>query len=381
MRSNRLFFKHLVIGGGVVGLSVARSLVNAGEKNVLLVDRGKWLGSEMSSRNSEVIHSGIYYPKNSLKTELCIKGAVDLYSILQKQSLPYKKIGKWIVSNTPDDPYLMSLYDKSKDLGLNSFHFLPEKQFSIQEPFIKAKTVLVSPETGILDSHALLQFLEGVIVSNDGEILLNANVTAIEEINDGYQSLVLDRLGNTIEIESKTVINSGGMNAVNVRNLFFDDEKKYSYTACKGTYWRFPNTLGNGNNLCNRLIYPVPPKDLTSLGIHTTLDLSGRLRLGPDAEMGKDDLIPDENGRERFWEGMKSYFRLKDSDISKLSIDYSGVRCKLSSTSFSDFIIEEEKKGFINLLGIESPGLTSSLAIGGYVENILRKGNFIEGSN
>jgi 2-hydroxyglutarate dehydrogenase len=370
VKKPELYFKNCIIGGGVVGLAIASKLSTRKSTTVVL-EKGKSLGSETSSRNSEVIHGGIYYPNNSLKTALCIRGNELLYkkctSISHK--IRYRKITKWIFSNSDDESeYLNKLYQKSKKLDL-ALHFLPTEKIKGLEPNLKASQVLVSPETGIVDSRGLMNALEAEIRGNDGAIALDAEVVSIEKKSD-YYVVRTER----DEIACENVINSAGLYADTVSRMIMDTPE--TIHLFKGEYFGY-----RGNRLVNRLVYPVPERNIETLGIHATLDLNGNMRFGPDStylgtEKSKIEYSTDELKLDKFYNDVTRY--LPNLDKSKLFSDYCGIRPKLGGpgTSFQDFIIREESgRGypkFVNLFGIESPGLTSSLAIAEYVQNLLK---------
>ncbi|KAF0484540.1 FAD dependent oxidoreductase [Gigaspora margarita] len=405
---------YLIIGGGVVGLAIAERLSKRKGKSTLLVEKNFKVNEETSSRNSEVIHAGLYYPNNSLKTHLCIRGKRLLYSLLfsnysgqinyndstiddsfiidsslvsasfeksKSLTIPYYRTGKWIVAQNDDEStYLTALQEKSTIIGVPTY-FLSEKLQKSQEPHVNAIRVLVSPTTGIIDSHAFINWLEWKIEDNNGNIAVNSKVTNIIPGNDG------DNRGYIVEITSasstpktkifaKSVINSAGLYSDKIANMILPPSHHYKLYHVKGHYYGY-----RGSDLkVNHLIYPVPPKNLANLGIHLTLDLNGRIRFGPDVlyiQRSDDyEINDDESRKDTFFNAVKTY--LPTIKIDKLYADYTGIRPKLSGPGepFKDFVIKEEIDcgfdGFVNLVGIESPGLTSSLAIGEMVDNILK---------
>lgn len=284
-----------------------------------------------------------------------------MYQFLEKYKIPFRKIGKFIVSTQNSrDVELEMLLEKGRDLNIN-LEFLSDRQILQQEPNLKFTKVLYSPETGILDSYKYMQALEGLFIDQGGHVFYRTEAVKIEKSNNGILVYLKD---NTV-IQADWVINSTGLDSNNLSG----DKRKIHYV--KGHYVKY-----NGSSLVSRLIYPLPDRALKSLGIHCTLDLAGTLKFGPDVLYIKEKDYSLPRGEEeiqildKFYNQVSEY--LKGVDKSKLSLDYTGIRPKLSGENegFKDFIIEKDG-GFINLLGIESPGLTSSLAIGEYVFDMI----------
>ncbi|CAG8750864.1 21547_t:CDS:2, partial [Cetraspora pellucida] len=406
---------YLIIGGGVVGLSIAERLSKRKGKSTLLVEKNSRVNEEISSRSSEVIHSGLYYPINSLKTRLCIRGKRLLYSLLfsnhsnqinyndsptddsfiidsllvpnsldnsKSLTIPYYRIGKWIVAQNDDEyTYLTAIHEKSTNIGIPTY-FLSEKFQKSQEPHVNALHVLVAPTTGIFDSHAFMNWLEWKIIDNNGDISVNSKVTNIISGHDGDKSGYIVEITSTsstsakIKIFANSVINSAGLCSDKIANLILPHSHHYKIYYVKGHYYRY-----HGSDIkVNHLIFPVPPKNLVNLGTHLTLDLNGSIRFGPDVlyVQRPDDygMSDDENRKDTFFNAVKTYLPRIKKD--RLYADYAGIRPKLSGPGepFRDFVIKEETEcgldRFVNLVGIESPGLTSSLAIAEMVDNILK---------
>ncbi|KAF9206529.1 hypothetical protein BGZ49_002299 [Haplosporangium sp. Z 27] len=406
---SQLEVDHLVIGGGIVGLAIAERLTAREAGSTLLVEKNYLTGQETSSRNSEVIHAGIYYPPDSLKTKLCIRGNELMYDFCEKYNVEHRQTTKWVVGqNDSDLEYLEALSKKAQDLllptkrmpGPPSF-IINEKQMKQQEPHVQGKAALVSPRTGIVDAHGLMSTLEARIQDQGGDIILQCKVTNIERLynqqSEGGGGFRVDMTtpAGEVTIKAATVINSAGLHADRVYNLLKQPSstqyakelestdhniKNSEYPLppfklyyCKGHYYGY-----SGQALVSRLIYPVPDKHLTSLGTHLTLDLSGRMRFGPDVlfveELENYAVDPSTVGSPESLEIVSrvvgSY--LPSINPSALYADYAGIRPKLAGPGepFRDFIIHHHG-GFVNLVGIESPGLTSSLAIAEYVEHLL----------
>jgi L-2-hydroxyglutarate oxidase LhgO len=359
-----------IIGAGVVGLAIAEA-VAAKNRRVVVLEKNDSFGQETSSRNSEVIHAGIYYPKEFLKSRLCLQGNHLLYVWCEKHSVPHRRIGKLIVTTSQEEcADLERIKITAEDNGVEKLEYLGQAQLKSKEPEVKALAALFSPGTGIIDTHQLMQTL---LISAEGKeaiITYWSEVTAIHfdgstwdlEINNGEYC-----------ISTKTLINSAGLHADRIAALagIDIDAAGYRLKPCKGNYF-----TATPAPKINHLIYPVPVKNNVGLGIHATLDLSGRVRFGPDNQYLSDDQPLDYNVDEAlkpaFHESLHKY--LPGVSVDALSPDMCGIRPKIqgSGDPVMDFIIREESDrglpGLINLIGIESPGLTASLAIGEYVK-------------
>ncbi|KAK9485588.1 putative FAD-dependent oxidoreductase [Lipomyces starkeyi] len=369
-------FSHLVIGAGVVGLSVAARLAR-GRGAVLLVDRHSAIGTETSSRNSEVIHAGLYYPPDSLKTELCIKGKKMLYKACEEAGIPYRNCGKWIVAQTEaEQEYLESMQEKACQLEIPT-EFVPLSRAKDIEPAVTArKAILSSPTTGIISSHSLMTYLLGKLEASGGDLSLNTAVSGIEF--DSSRGLYTVQLNNgdgesgteTMHLKFENVVNSAGLSAPLVSNMLLPHERHITPYYAKGSYFSYASSQPK----TQRLIYPCPAGH-AGLGTHLTLDLGGRLRFGPNVQWvsSPDDLVPEGRQLEEVYAEVTKY--LPQIDKASLLPDYSGIRPKITGPDhegFTDFAIRKEEgyPGFVNLLGIESPGLTSSLAIGEMVYDL-----------
>ncbi|KAI9280190.1 L-2-hydroxyglutarate dehydrogenase [Umbelopsis sp. AD052] len=376
MRTPDVEVDNLVIGGGVVGLAVAERLVRQrSRESTILVERHSRFGEETSSRNSEVIHAGLYYPEDSLKTKLCIRGKNMLYTLLQDTNIPYKKLGKWVVAENEDQTdYIKNLHEKSKRIGVPTY-FMTADEARKEEPEVFAHSVLVSPTTGIIDSHSYMEYLESSFSSSGGDIALGSEVRSIRTALTGDYLVEVATPPTSDKptlVLAKHVFNSAGLHADKVANMLTPNSFKLYYA--KGQYFGYRN-----KSPVRRLIYPCPEKNLAGLGTHLTLDMAGRCKFGPDVLYvdGSDDyaVADDDQKLEQFVEAVRKYY--PNVDKSSLYPDYAGIRPKLAGPggSFQDFIIREEAdfKNFYNLIGIESPGLTSSLAIAEYVVDLMEK--------
>lgn len=370
-------YSHAVIGGGVVGLSVAHELSKKSENKVLLIEKNPSTGLETSSRNSEVIHAGLYYPEQSLKTKLCLEGSNIIYNELLplKTGVNWSKCGKWIVAQTDaDDAYLESMYLKAKnDLDL-PVEMIPANKTKWIEPAIHVgRSVLNSPTSGIIDSHSLMQYLLTGMDNNGVELAIGTELIDMAyDYGRGYTLLCKSTVNNsdeTVEIRVENVINAAGLQAHKVANMLLPRNKQKTQYFAKGNYYTLS---GSASPPVRRLIYPVPPKSGKSLGTHLTIDLMGQMRFGPDLQYveSPSDYEVSCSNLKAAYEAICRYY--PHIQLNELQPAYSGIRPKLAGPgdkSFKDFYISEEKglPGFVNMLGIESPGLTASLAIGRHV--------------
>ena len=366
----------LIIGAGVVGLAVANSLAKAGQ-SVLVIERHDSFGRETSSRNSEVIHGGMYYPTGSLKAILCVEGRRLLYDFCCSHNIPYKKTGKIIVATDHEEiPALEKLFQLGLANGVEGLRLITKEGIKSLEPHVFGVAALYSPETGIIDSHRLMSCLvasakeSGAMVAYDSEFL-----RATKE-RDSYE-IVIKNGTDELNLTAKIVINSAGLDSdIVAQNAGFDLEKYYySINYCKGQYFRLSSTKAR---LLKMLVYPVPKPASGGLGVHATVDLAGGVRLGPDDEYLKlrvQDYSVDPLCRSDFYDSARRYIPFISEE--DLSADIAGIRPKLQGPGgdFRDFVISDEAgkgfPGFINLIGIESPGFTASLAIGKKVRNMV----------
>ena len=362
--------KITIIGAGVVGLAIAAELSQEYD-DIVVLEKHEKFGQETSSRNSEVIHSGIYYPPNSLKAKLCVEGAELLYRCCEKHSIPYSRLGKLIVAtNDFELTELQKLYDTGIQNGVKKLRLIENDEINKMEPNVKAKLALYSPNTGIIDSHSLMSHLHRVASASGVLFSFNTEVDFIEKQKNGY---VIGIKNDSYKFVSSVVINSAGLAADYVAELAGIDIDKagYKLSYCKGSYFSYSR-----KSPIKMLVYPVPHKDLSGLGIHATLDLSGRLRFGPDAEyVDVIDYKVNTGKRDIFYESMKK--NIEGLDKEALKPDMAGIRSKIKGESIKDFVIKHEVdrgiKGFINLIGIESPGLTASLSIAKHVKNMVNR--------
>ncbi len=366
----------LIIGAGVVGLAVAEDL-SALSGNITVVEKNESFGQETSSRNSEVIHAGIYYPPGSLKARMCVSGRELMYKFCARNNVPHKKTGKLIVATeTGEIGLIEALFDNAGKNGVTGLRIIDGEEMRKLEPCVSGIRALYSPETGIVDSHSLMQRLISRAKANGATIAFNSEVAAIKKDGDIYSVRVKDGDQDTA-ISARIVVNCAGLDSDTVAEMAGIDirECKYELRYCKGQYFRVNQRKAG---CIKRLVYPAPhPKD-GGLGIHATPDLGGGLRLGPDHEFQKDrvkDYSVDGSRKKVFCESAKKFLPFIEED--DISVDTAGIRPKLRDYGgdFRDFTINDETErglpGFINLIGIESPGLTASLAIAGYIRQMI----------
>ncbi len=368
------FFDIIIIGAGVNGLAVAAA-VSSPARSVLILEKNASWGQETSSRNSEVIHAGIYYQAGSLKAAACVEGRRLLYDLCRERGIGHRRIGKLIVAVEPrETAALQELKDKAfrNDVALD---LLTAGEVRMLEPEVACVAGLYSPETGIVDSHRLMEFYLSEARGNHADLVCQAQVVGLHREANGYRIMV-DNQGERLEVGGAVVINCAGLHADKVAALAGLDTGQAGYEQyfLKGSYFRLSDKY---RGRTSRLIYPVPDKN--SLGVHTVLDLNGGVRLGPDEEEvpGIDYQVDPAKGR-AFYESARKFLpMIAEEDLTP---DMSGIRAQLrrpNRGNFRDFIVSHEKdKGFpglINCIGIESPGLTASRYLGRLVAGLVRE--------
>ncbi|KAI0011022.1 FAD dependent oxidoreductase [Xylariaceae sp. FL0662B] len=395
----RADFTHVVIGGGVIGLATARALQEnprgassaSSSTSTLLLERHGQIGTETSSRNSEVIHGGLYYGPSSLKTRLCVAGRRALYAFCAEHGVRHRRTGKWIVAQDEEEgAALERLHAACRDeLDGVPTRWVSRSEAARLEPAVRARAaVLESPETGIVDSHGLMVALQGRLEHAGGLVALRSALVAIEPLPGpgsgspgarGWRLTVEDgRTGERAPVTTETLVNCAGLGAAAVHNMIAPPARHTRLYYAKGNYFSY----GASAPRVSRLVYPVPAPGAGGLGTHLTLDLAGRMRFGPDVEWVETASDVSVSAA-RLPEALAAIRRyLPDIDERALAPDYAGIRPKLARAGavgdvggkgFVDFYIRREPgfEGWVNLLGIESPGLTSSLAIGEYVRDLL----------
>ena len=361
----------IVIGAGVVGLAIAAEVTEKyPQACIALFDKEQQFGWHTSSRNSEVIHAGMYYPTNSLKANVCVEGKEMLYRFCDQYAIPYQRIGKLIIAREASEiPHIEEIARQGELNGLSDLVLLEQAEVAKREPHIKAVAAIHSPSTGIIDSHKLMAKLEQKFNAGENNfIAYRHEVTNVSYNGNEYEVTFTGPDGNTDQLACSWLINAAGLWADKVGEwLGLETEKHGSKIYwVKGEYF---GISASKSKLLNHLVYPPPLKALKGLGIHVTKSLDGRARLGPSAfYVDQINYDVDDSHGDEFYLAAKSYLPFLERD--DIASDMSGVRPKLQSPSdpVKDFIIRHEVEnnlpGFINLVGIESPGLTGSLAIG-----------------
>ncbi|HVO67559.1 MAG TPA: NAD(P)/FAD-dependent oxidoreductase [Syntrophales bacterium] len=363
-------FNITIIGAGVVGLAMAEELSDR-YKRVLLVEKNTGFGQETSSRNSEVIHAGIYYPHGFLKAALCTEGNHLLYELCRERNIPHKRLGKLIVAtNNAECERLESIKKHAEGNGVADLTLLGKKQIMTLEPEICAKAAIFSPSTGIIDSHNLMRSFCVHAEANGTIIAFRSVVTAIQNENGAYE---LETNGGEYRFRTKVLINSAGLYSDRIAAVAGIDIDRMGYRLkyCKGNYF-----AASPAPKLYHLVYPVPPENTVSLGIHATRDLGNRIKFGPDSQyIDEIEYSVDEGRRTSFYLSIKKY--LPGISEEMLHPDMCGIRPKLQGPGEppSDFVIKDEKDigypGLINLIGIESPGLTSCITIARHVQSLV----------
>lgn len=364
----------VIIGAGVVGLACAERLSRDG-REVLVLERHPAFGRETSSRNSGVIHAGMYYPTGSLKARLCVPGNRSLYAWCEERRVPFARTGKYIVATSAEDEAILAgILARGRANGVAGLEPVTGAAIAEAEPNVIATAGLWSPDTGIVDVHALMASLFEAARARGAVFAWRHAVTGIEPGGGGYRMRVVGPGGEPLAVNARAVVNAAGLACDELAAMTGIDVDAVGYrlTYVRGLYFR----IGR-RGLVRRLIYPVPPADLRGLGVHVTLDLDGGLRLGPNAEVLRDrslDYGVPESAAPAFFEAASRYLRgLRPEDLTP---DQAGIRPKLLAGSGpSDFVIAEEAArglpGWVNLVGIESPGLTCCIEIGARVAELL----------
>lgn len=357
-----------IIGAGVVGLAIAAELAD-GRSNIFIIDKEASHGRGISSRNSEVIHAGIYYPPGSLKAALCVEGRDLLYETCVKHNIPHRRSGKLIIAVTEHDrEEIGRLYENAVNNGVSSVSIIDQSRIRKLEPHIKAVGGLYSPDTGIVSVHALMDHYLHKSARSGAEIVLGTEVLGIDREDSGYRVYTRNIEGERFDFISERVVNASGLQSDIIARMI---GAEYTLHYCKGDYFSIANVKAGA---VSRLVYPVPERDHVGLGVHLTLDLGGRMKLGPDTTYiaRTEDYRVDAAKAGKFFEAAVKFLPfVRREDIVP---DMSGIRPKLQGPGegFRDFVIREDLPGFINLIGIESPGLTSAPAIARYVKRMIK---------
>ncbi len=358
-------FEAVVVGAGVVGLAVAAALARSG-RSVLVLERESGIARGITSRNSEVVHAGLYYPRESLKAELCVAGREALYAYCAAHGVGHRRCGKLVVATRDtEEATLEDLLRRGRANGVAGLELIDRSAVRGLEPEVEARLALWSPESGIVDGHGLCSALLAEAESHGAVLALGLRLLGLEPRGHGWRLEVAHDDGRHESVDAGMVVDAAGLAADRVAELAGLDVDALGWRLhpCKGDYF----ALGPGVRLrLEHLVYPVPER--AGLGIHATLDLAGRVRLGPDARYVTTlDYSVDADRAGAFREAAARY--LPALAEAELVPDYSGIRPKLAGPgeSFRDFVVEEASArgapGFVACVGIESPGLTAALAI------------------
>lgn len=358
----------LVIGAGVVGLATARALAAQG-REVFVIEKHPAIGMETSSRNSEVIHAGLYYASGSLKARLCVEGRDRLYDYCRERAIPHRRCGKLIVATSDSQrPRLAAIHAQARANGCTEVSEMSAAEASRLEPALACVAALSSPNTGIVDSHAYMLALQADAEQDGALFAFDSEVIAGDADNDGIVLQVRSSNGDEIELQASTVINCGGLWAPRTAHRIagLDSAGIPTPSFAKGNYYSLAARAP-----FSRLIYPVPEPG--GLGVHLTLDLGGQARFGPDVEWLTDvdshiDYTVDARRADKFYHEIRAYWPALPDAV--LHPAYAGVRPKISAPDApaADFLFARHgNPHYLGLYGIESPGLTAALAIAEHV--------------
>lgn len=369
----------VIAGAGVIGLAIAREMAMRGFETLVL-EAEHMIGTHTSSRNSEVIHAGIYYEPNSLKARFCVEGKERLYTYAQAQGIAHKRCGKLIVATSEaQHGALDKIMARAIACGVHDLQRLSAAQAKALEPAVNCTAALFSPSTGIIDSHALMLSLQGDAENHGAAIAFNTEILRVAHGEDGFTITTRDReTGEEFTLLAERFVNAAGIGAQTIASTIngLAPEHIPALHLAKGNYFS-----ASGKTPFSHLIYPVPEDG--GLGVHLTLDLNGQMRFGPDVEWleqinpqtGLDYSVDPQRG-DLFYAAIRQYWpELPDG---ALQATYSGIRPKLSGRgeSAADFYISGSDDhgitGLVNLFGIESPGLTSCLAIAAHVNTLIK---------
>lgn len=366
----------IVLGAGVVGLAVARALALRGH-DPIIIDAGPIIGTETSSRNSEVVHAGIYYPKGSLKARACVEGKHRLYQLCEDRGVPYRRCGKLIVAtNEAQRTGLADLKHKAAENGVDDLVELSRDDALAMEPELTCVAALHSPSSGIVDSHGFMLALHGEAETHGAMTFLNTRVTGARLDDEG----VILKLSDGERIKTRLLVNALGLNACQFAH---DLGEPFTATAPKPYFAKGNYFALNAKAPFSRLVYPMPEPG--GLGVHITIDLNGRARFGPDVEwIDRLDYDVDPKRADVFYDRVRAYWPGLPDDV--LVPDYAGIRPKITAPgeAAADFRIDGPDvhgvPGVVHMFGIESPGLTASMALADIVADQLSDRQRPEGS-
>jgi|TARA_B100001971_G_scaffold212119_1_gene241384 L-2-hydroxyglutarate oxidase LhgO len=363
-----------VIGAGVIGLAVGAKLA-ASDGSLFILEEQAAFGQDISSRNSEVIHAGIYYAKDSLKARLCVAGKHLLYRYCEERDISHRRIGKLIVATRKgEEAVLESILGKAIANGVADLEYWSQQKLNDEEPAIDGKLALYSPSTGIVSAHELMLSLLHDSESSGATFTGRTRVTGVDVEPDRFIVHTLIEEKDEYSFCCRVLVNAAGLGAQRIAHQMhgLDGCTIPSLHLCKGNYYAH-----NGKSPFSHLIYPVPDTSGAGLGIHATLDLAGQVRFGPDVEYVEEvDYRVSETREASYYEAIRRYYPgLRDGELSPA---YAGIRPKLQPADgkVEDFVIQGAEthgiEGLVQLYGIESPGLTASLAIADEVGALLR---------
>jgi L-2-hydroxyglutarate oxidase LhgO len=359
----------IVIGAGVVGLAIARQLAMDG-RDVLILEQAETIGTGVSSRNSEVVHGGLYYASNSLKAKLCVEGRHMMQAYCRERHIELNSCGKIVVAEEAQLPQLIKLKEQGERNGVDDLRILSASDVKVLEPEVRCAAALLSPSSGIVDSHQFMLALQADAEAKGATLVFRTPVTKARVENGG---LTITAGGATsMAIAARLVVNAAGLGAQGFAQALTNFDRSYipALHLAKGNYFSL-----SGKSPFSRLVYPMPEPG--GLGIHFTLDLAGAGRFGPDVEwIENENYDVDAKRAEIFSRSISNYWPIISPDM--LQPAYAGIRPKVERPggSTTDFIIQGSQHhgcdGLINLFGIESPGLTSSMAIAKHVSDLLQ---------
>jgi L-2-hydroxyglutarate oxidase LhgO len=365
-----------IIGAGAVGLAIAAE-VSAARGGVFVVEKHETFGRETSSRSSEVIHAGIYYPAGTLKARLCVEGNRRIYDICRKSGVAHSNIGKLVVAvGEKEAADLEGLLAAGKAAGAEGVRIISSDEARALEPNVRCDAALYCPTSGIVDSHGLMKYFEGAAKSRGAEFAYGCEATDVEKISSGFRVGVLDADGGRFDFETEILVNAAGLHSPRVAAMAGVDVEKagYKLNYFKGVFFRLKASKAK---LAKMLVYPVPPFP-GHVGVHTVPDLAGQMKIGPLSMFVKEiNYDVDATLRREMYDSVKKFLPFVEEH--DLEPDSAGIQPKLEREgggTVLDFIIRHEAdRGLpmlINLVGIDSPGLTSSPAIGMYVADIIK---------
>jgi L-2-hydroxyglutarate oxidase LhgO len=363
-----------IIGAGVIGLAIAARVAKP-NRHVYVLEKNQGFGLETSSRHSGVIHAGIYYPQGSLKAKLCVAGNRMLYDLGSRYGIGCQRTGKLIVAaDEAEVGELEALLERGRGNGAKDLRLLSSRELKAMEPNVSGVAALLSPTTGIIDAHGLMHYFVAKAVEKGAQIAYRAEVVGIAKVPQGYEVTVRDSGGKSSFVTG-TLVNSAGLQSDRIAAMAGIDTEGAGYRLhyCKGEYFSLRKRQ---DTTVKSLIYPVPPTNIAGVGIHINFDLEGRVRLGPSVEyVDSLDYTVDDSHRRLFYESVRRL--LPAIAYDDLAPEMAGIRPKLQGPGddIRDFVIKNEAdKGlpaFINLIGIESPGLTAAPAIADYVAELI----------